>query len=66
MTARLLTLGTIAGVAGLAPLALAIAARTARTPRVVCPICHQPVEPEYWCDGHATHTPANAGRNHHA
>lgn len=46
--------------------ALAVAARTARTPRVVCPICHQPVTPEYWCDGHATHTPTNAGRTHHA
>ena len=49
-----------------AALALAVAARTARTPRVVCPICHQPVTPEYWCDGHATHTPTNAGRTHHA
>jgi len=49
-----------------AALALAILARTARAPRVVCPVCHQPVRPEYWCDGHATHVPTNAERTHHA
>jgi hypothetical protein len=54
----------VVAIFALAALALAVAARTARTPRVVCPICHQPVTPEYWCDGHATHMPANAGRNH--
>ena len=55
----------VVAIFALAALALAVAARTARTSRVVCPICHQPVTPEYWCDGHATHTPT-AGRNHHA
>lgn len=60
-----LTLAALA-VFALASLALAIAARTARAPRVVCPICHQPVRPEYWCDGHATHVPTNAERTHHA